>query len=752
MSQREVKTFPKEFTLLEQCQVSALLDESENMVRTYGGDFTAPWLLSPINSLSWRISKGTETRYIDDKLTDFYEYQWATNLIDGSNLVSSENQMLLQGMQRLAFLARELPGGPKTFTTFKSFLWSLNFFVRWMFVHGNELNPRQHAFTRITNQHLSDLFIDLGKGGTVFALRYPQRFIQVVFPIALGRPPITEELDDPLNLSAEACDQVSLWLESNGYLTRRDRSSPNDVTLLPSSFAKLIDVDANSVRGGQKWRAFLMQFDSYDKKTRDKNRLVLGANSSRREMPSQRVLASDEAKDAKVSEKTLGKYFSDLKYIIALQPHLPEFCPNPMMFKPKEIWRVIDSISSVANHTPWVPLPIAMVYTTEALRWVFVYGEDLVSVFLEAYQELYINGLLVSAPSPKINNPSNAELVEFQKLFTRQRDQYVAEINFPKALISLKIKGFGCYANMKGQKAFSKLRISPSLIDAIMVLIGAITVVVTMTKPMRESEFRSLKNNCLTLVAGDGYWLSHSVRKKNVEDVLPEDARPIPVIAAKAILLLQRLSRGMKDIIGVSDPWLLDSLLVLPSFGHFEGAVSVPTSSRLLQLLDTFCDYVALPTDTQGRRWYLRIHEMRKSFLITFFWTYRYASLDAARWIAGHADASHVYAYIQANFPGEELPRLEAEYASQVLREYQECGTPAGTRNVDALYRTVCEHFSVRDVSWIDESTLRDWLELQLESREFEIIPHSITHPDGGLTTEISFRVSVTENKVTSNE
>lgn len=139
---------------------------------------------------------------------------------------------------------------------------------------------------------------------------------------------------------------------------------------------------------------------------------------------------------------------------------------------------------------------------------------------------------------------------------------------------------------------------------------------------------------------------------------------------------------------------------------------------------------------------------MRKSFLITFFWSFRYASLDASRWIAGHDDVSHIYAYIQANFPGEELPALEAEYASKILREYQELGTPTGTKNVDDLYQAVCTHFSVRDVSWIDESILKDWLELQFETHAFEIMPHSIKCPDGGLNTEISFRVSPAKTKV----
>lgn len=741
MANAVISALPQEFSALEQCQVLALLNDAERTVGVYRGDFTAPWLLSPIHAFSWRIRKGEETRYVEGNLTNYYEYQWSTQLYDGSNLIDQKNRWLLQNLQRIAFLARELPGGPKTFLSFKSILWSLNFFVRWMFVQGDVLDPRSHAFTKMTRAHFADLFIDLSKGGTFFALRYPQRFIQAVFPLALNRNPNDEELDQPLNLSINVCSQISQWLMANKYMRMHTRTSSRELTPRPSSIAKLIGIDSDRIRSSPKWQAFLRQFSVSDDGVGGGDRLISQAKC-RREMPSQRALTTEEVRDVGVSEKTLHKYFDDLKYIVALHRHLPDVCPNPMAFKPQELRQLIVNVTETSSHTPWIPLPIAMAYTTEALRWVHVYGEDLVSMYLETYRALHAQGLLVSAPMPEKDNPTNADIVAVYKEFAVRRDQYLSLVAIPESLTPIAISGWGCYASSTGKKVYEKLRASPSMTDAIMVLVGAITVVVTMTKPMRESEFRALKRECLLYMDGDGYWLSQDLRKKNVEDVRPEDARPIPTIAARAIQLLRRLTDGIKEIIGNTDPWLRDSLVTLPSFGNFEASVSVMHAVRLTQVLDAFCDYVALPLDEKGRRWYLRIHEMRKSFLITFFWTYRYSNIDAARWIAGHSDASHIYAYIQANFPGEELPALEAEYACQVLREYQEAGTPAGIRDVDALYRTVCEHFSVRDVSWIDGSMLKDWLELQFELQEFEIVPYTIKNPDGGMVTEIAFRIS----------
>ncbi len=643
-------------------------------------------------------------------------------------------------MQQLVFLARETPGGPKTFATLKNFIWSLNFFLRWVFINGDVLKPRQYLLTKLTTQHFADFFYDLGKGGTVFALRFPERILLEIFPRALDRKPTVTELDNPLSLHVEDCIQVANWLEKNGALKRVSRSDSGGMTIKRKFLANLINVDVDSLRGGPQWMAFLGQFEMSD--LSHEKRLAHLDNSSQREYPSQKSVSLEDAKLMGVTEKTLGKYFDDLRTIVSLHRHLPDVCPDPVQFKPNIVRQIILGVSKVSRHTPWIPLHIAMDYTTEALRWVHVYGDDLVSTYLSAYRKLYDDGLLVSAPVPEVDNPSSADYATSARETSVAREQYIAGMTIPESLATLNLRGWGVYVHLDGKKGFAKLKNSPSLNDAVMVLIGAIVVLIAMVKPMRESEIRSLKTDCLQFADGDGFWLSHDFRKKSVGDVRPVDARPIPVIAARAIQTLRRLTDGLKAITGVTDPWLLESLMTFPSFGRYEARIEGTISAcRLGSLIDAFCDFVAMPPDALGRRWYLRVHEMRKSFLITFFWTWRYSGLDAARWMAGHADASHVYAYIQANFPGEELPGLEAQYAAQVLRDYENYGPASGMSHVDDLYQAVCSHFLVRDVSWIDDETLTDWLEMQFGTQEFQITPYSIRSPDGGMATEIAFKV-----------
>jgi hypothetical protein len=740
----EPPEYPSNFSNTETAQLNALLHQAQSMASEYTGDYTAPWLLSPIHEPTWKITQGNQTRYINDEPIDFFEYQWSTKLNDGSNLTDPINRHLLQASQKLAFLIRELHGGPSTFVSFRSFLWSLNFFIRWMFVHSDELDPRQHFFKRLTQDHIIDLVSEYSQGGTVFALRYPQKFLERIIPLAMNRPATADELARPLDLSLETCIAVSNWLVLNGHMKRRRRSLKNDLTIRGTAIADIIGCDNRCLRGRGKWTAFKVQFDTALIACKTNNTLMIGCKSAC-EMPSHRNIELEECKSSLVSQNSIIKYYCDLTYIIRLHSHLPEVCPNPRLFDLSAILNWITKLSAPPEHTPWVPLNIALKYTSEAIKWVHLYGDDLVTVYLKTYQEMMSRGLITSGDSRALEKNSKPSTKKANKLLRTLRKKLIETIDVPKSLKPLNIGGLYFYSNLNGNKSFQKLRDNPSLTDAICILIGAITITITALKPMRESEFRELRTNCLHHVEGDGYWLSHKLRKKNLDDLLPEDARPIPAIAAKAIQQLGRLTSGLKEILEITDEWLLSSLVTIPRFRDFSPTVAIPDAPRLRQVLDTFCDYVALPPDEQGRRWYIRIHDMRKSFLIVFFWTYRYANLDVARWIAGHSDASHIYSYIQANFPGEELPSLEAEYACQVLHEYEESGNVTHISNVEALYSSACKKFNVSNISWIEDSILKDWLELQFESRQFEIAPISIINPDGGTEVEIAFRVLETD-------
>lgn len=718
----------------------ALLDEAKISARIYDGDFRAPWLLSPsIYCTVWSLRKGGgETRQVDGKTVGDRKFDWGIRLPSGGTLTDDNHRNLLQAMQRLAFLVRTTPGGPSTLTTHLNFLWSLTFFARWALMREGSLDPKRFGFSRLTHDHFCDLIRDLSKGGVPFALECPQQFLRVIYPLAIGRDPSTTELEFPLNLNEDDCRKVLLWFERAGHLGKRDRLGTRQPTIRLRVVAELIGADIGSIAGNQKFAAFLTQFTLRPLALHEQ--ALRAGTDNRREFASHRAKTGMEIAASAASTKTVDKYLTDLRTLVALSRHEPGSVPNPAEFRHKELSNLTVALCRPADATPWVPLPIALEYTKEALRWIHVYGKPLVEVFLTTYARLYRAGLLGPPPTG-----TPVEKAFSYKKTTKARDRVVAETDLPDVLKPLNITGWQCYVNFRGNVGFEKLKTSPSMIDAIMVLIASVAIITGAMKPMRESELRGLRRNCVSFRRGDGFWLSAKQRKRSIGDVTPELRRPIPSIAARGLLLLQKLTDGLKEIIGVQDQWLLQSLFALPTLSRYEARIdSVTSAMQLNQYLDTFCDRVSLPPDSLRRRWYIRTHELRKSFLIVFFWTYRYANLQSAAWMAGHTDVSQLYAYLQANFPGQELPALEAEYASRVLREHSDGVKSGELENVAKLHEAVCKHFDVRDLSWIDENTLQAWLTIRFESGDFEIQPYSVPNRDTQTEMRIAFRVRET--------
>jgi hypothetical protein len=84
-------------------------------------------------------------------------------------------------------------------------------------------------------------------------------------------------------------------------------------------------------------------------------------------------------------------------------------------------------------------------------------------------------------------------------------------------------------------------------------------------------------------------------------------------------------------------------------------------------VLNRFSDYFEVQQDSAGRRYYIRTHQMRRFFAMTFFWAGGFGGLDTLRWFLGHTNVEHVYHYITETVPGEVLRRVGAEYASKVF-------------------------------------------------------------------------------------
>lgn len=116
------------------------------------------------------------------------------------------------------------------------------------------------------------------------------------------------------------------------------------------------------------------------------------------------------------------------------------------------------------------------------------------------------------------------------------------------------------------------------------------------------------------------------------------------------------------------------------------------------------------------------------------FWHGKYHVLDAVRWVAGHTQADHTYAYIEANVPGEEITRIEAEYVDEklIMLERNSVGRE-GNLGLAALYDCVCSHFNVNSIEGVRGDEYFNYLADLRAADTYSLKPYSVfTEGDTG--------------------
>lgn len=715
-----------QFSETERIEIIARLVSAEKHSQSQRNYRSASWLHNDIHDLVWKINKPHETRLIDNRLIGCREVNWNVLLTDGSRLGDSQHRYFLHFLQKVAYASREFPiesVAPNSITHV-SFIGFLICLAKVVYIYRDELDPDENALSKVDSNFIEGYIKRYSEGGTSYVLGYPQQIIFNLYEKALNRFPSQDVLNNPFSMDPNDRAAIQYWLEQNNYISKSTRFQLPHIS--SSKLYLLLGDPSVTFYRSDRLNA-LLRFFMGDTKS------VIGPSEIRTEFFSHKTTLFEDAKNSRANSASMQGLISDWARLFSMKELFASELPEVSVLRRPNLLKLANTLGAKPGHTGWIPLKVALKYTTESLRWVHVYGEDLINFYLETYQYFYDRGLL------------NDDGYTGEELLIRRtcRDRYIKN-SIPTTLIPLNITSMGnalARGDVRKYGDHEVLRVSPGLADVMSILLGAVIVLVGITKPIRQAEITNLNSDCISFVENDGYWLNQHYGKRNVGDVYDEDPKPIPKITAKALLLIKALSDKLKEIHGTSDPFILRKLFIVPSFGRDQLEISNVTGNNVAKYLDFFCDYVAIPADDYRRRWYVRIHELRKSFLITFFWCYKFASLEAARWVAGHSKSEHIYAYIQANFPGEELPAIEAEYATQLMWDFEAVKPSPEVINVEELHREVCNHFGVNSISLIESNELKDWITLQFQSAAFQIVPYSITSENGAIQQEIAFRV-----------
>lgn len=706
-----------------------ILEHGQLYADLYAGDWTAPWLLSDFAAKLWQI-RSKNTRRVGETWKGYIVLDWEVPLADGLSLTDSPHSGMCMLAKKIVFLMRFLPpSNASSSITHRHLFLHVKVILQWMYLHGERFQPDQCLFQRIDQQAVEDYLRELKQGGVSWVLRAPHRTLIWLYQEALGRRPPADMEGQHFLVPRPDGEAISQWLQANHYyvLEKQDWTGETIRSVDRKKLAQILHMDVETLRSCPKFTAFIRQFEP-DLLALNPHLLLPARGVRGAEAPLHTTPTLDEVRRGLYGATALRHHVNvwsrlqDLTRQFSGSMELASSLDFPALYR-------IANTGDKGQHTPWVPLTTALAYTREALRWAAQYTDVVVAFYLEAIGVFQHKGWF----------SYQADSVDHDTVLSVKRDRWVVE-HCPAPLRPLGICGWTCWFSKNQPEPFRKLRERPGLNDVMQVMVGAAIVLVGMTKPIRESEILGLRKDAVRFVPGDGYWLEQMLAKTVVADHHGRSAKPIPAITARVLSALVRLSDGVDALLRSHDPYARERIFYLPSFvrdASLKAKLYEPTD--LSRLLNRFCDYVALSPDEYGRRWYVRVHELRKSFLITFFWCFRYASLDAARWIAGHTNGADLYAYIEANFPGDELPHLEAEYAAMQLWHFQAEGYGEAMNTVE-LYQAVCAHFAVREISLIPAPELSDWLELAFLQGIYRIEPYSIIGAED-MAVQIAFRI-----------
>lgn len=264
---------------------------------------------------------------------------------------------------------------------------------------------------------------------------------------------------------------------------------------------------------------------------------------------------------------------------------------------------------------------------------------------------------------------------------------------------------------------FNRLRSNFGLIELLSIYIGAVQIVTGGLTARRADELIKLQtNDCLD---DTEQWLIFENCKSTrlLYGIRKSEARPIEPIAVDMIKNLVRMQNILKRI-GFVD----DSVDYLFSSPYRLGAKGLaPCSQYSLDAnFDIFCDYIQTDLDNNGRRYYLRQHQLRRFFAMLFFHSSSIGGLETLQWMLGQTEISHVWNYITESLDGAALRGAKAQYLAEKINEEGESNYKNLSNLIKSRYGT--EKFSIADTHEL-ESYLSDLLDeglIDIEPEFFE--------------------------------
>lgn len=255
---------------------------------------------------------------------------------------------------------------------------------------------------------------------------------------------------------------------------------------------------------------------------------------------------------------------------------------------------------------------------------------------------------------------------------------------------------------------FHRLRSNASLWELLCVLMGSAQLIIGTLSARRVTELCELEvGQCVDRSA---MRLVFRKRKKMAFGIRQPASKPIPEFAVRVLEDLNKFHMKLSKIHGAPPGNVFDRVTR-------QGMKPTRTCTDLCynSSLDLFFDYIQMPRDEAGRRFYLRQHQLRRFFAVAFFWNNSFNRLDAIRSFLGHTNAEETYRYISEAMPGEILSTVKAQWLAEHIGEQVSAH--------EELASAIASRFGTRDYNLIGAAAMKDFLTNQVSSGNIRIEP-----------------------------
>lgn len=331
-----------------------------------------------------------------------------------------------------------------------------------------------------------------------------------------------------------------------------------------------------------------------------------------------------------------------------------------------------------------VPSNIVFSYVKNAIEFHYKYGNDIV----ETYESFYNTLKNQNYNFNKFKYSEELEIIFLNCLTPNLKNFGV------KTIKSLDNKLYN------GKERFNILRENIYFYDLLKVYYGAVQVVIGALMARRQSELASLKvgecidENTSSLI------FKQSKSTKGIFGIKNTLYLPIDKLGIEMIKNLEKIHINRKG----------ESLFSIPSIKNIFSFNTSVSNTTYSENIDFFIDYIQGELK-DGKRYYIRQHQLRRFFAMCFFWGSGFGSLDTLRWFMGHTDVEHVYHYITESTSGEVLRNVKTQFLLENVDKYEN------------LLSLIKNRYNTEKFDLIDSEDLEFYINDLLENEEIVVEP-----------------------------